>query len=140
MDSLETLIGQATGTLVLNLYRFGVILFPGAVIGALLMFQRVDGDVRSKLGVLLLFFPCIWLFVVVWGVLFAVNPAGRTVNPAWVSAPIFVAPWLLLLSAVVFSVVQRGARLFALLYSVVNLYVLVAVSLFAGMAMSGTWL
>src|SRR5262245_36307814 len=135
MDSVETLIGQTTGTLIQILYRFGLILFPGAVVVALLMFQRVSEDVRSKLGVLLLFFPGIWLFVVVWGVLFAVNPRGTTVNPAWVSAPIFVAPWLLLLSAVVFSIVQRGARLFALLYSVVNLYVLVALSLFAGMAM-----
>src|SRR5262245_24476225 len=133
MGSLETLIGSATGTLVLILYRFGLILFPGAVIGALLVFQRVSEDVRSKLTLLLLFFPTIWLFVVLWGALFAVNPRGTAVNPAWVSAPILVAPWLLLLSAAVFSIAQRGARLFALLYSLVNLYVLMVVSLFAGM-------
>src|SRR5262245_48038836 len=86
MDSVETLIGQTMGTLIQILYRFGLILFPGAVVVALLMFQRVSEDVRSKLGVLLLFFPGIWLFVVMWGVLFAVNPRGTTVNPAWVSA------------------------------------------------------
>jgi hypothetical protein len=140
MGSLETLIGPATGALFLILYRFGVILFPCAVIGALVLFQRMDEDVRSKLTTLLLFFPAIWLFVVVWGVLFAVNPRGTTINPAWVSSPIWIAPWVLLLSAIVFSMIQRGARLFALLYSLVNLYVLVTLSLFAGMAMSGTWL
>jgi hypothetical protein len=140
MGSVETLIGPATGTLFLILFRIGVILFPGAIIGALLLFQRVDEDARSRLTTLLLFFPAIWLFVVVWGVLFAVKPSGTTINPPWVSAPIVVAPWLLLLSAIVFFVVQRGARLFALLYSVVNLYFLVALSLFAGMAISWTWL
>ena len=140
MAGLETFIGSATGTLVIVLFRFGVILFPAAVIGALLMFARVSEDARSKLTVLLLFFPAIWLFVALWGALFAVNPRGPTINPTWVSAPVFAAPWLLLLSAVIFSITQRGARLFALLYSIVNLYVLVAVSLFAGMAISGTWL
>jgi hypothetical protein len=116
-------------------------LFPPLLIAAAIAFRRIDKDKRPKTYPLLIALPAVSALALVWAAIFYFDPAsGRPANPEWVGMTLLFTPWLVLLFGAVFIVSLRRVRLFALLYSVVNLYAAVVVCFVALMAVTGSWL
>ena len=70
----------------------------------------------------------------------SIRPAEDPPNPEWVGLTLLFTPWLVLLVGALFILLLRRVRLFALLYSIVNLYAAVVVCFVALMAVTGSWL
>jgi hypothetical protein len=115
-----------------------VILVTFLVVG----FPRRETGARRRLWGLIVGLPAIWLFTGFWGGVFwldvSIRPLGS--NAPWVEYPADAAPLLSLGVAGFFVWWLRGARLFALSYSVINIYFAIAMSFLSGMAVTGVWL
>ncbi len=116
-------------------------LFLPVLIAAVIAFRRIDKDKRPKTYPLLIALPAISALAIVWAAIFYFDPAsGRPANPEWVGLTLLFTPWLVLLVGALFILLLRRVRLFALLYSVVNLYAAVVICFVALMAVTGSWL
>ena len=119
----------------------GAYLFLPVLFGAVIAFRRIDKDKRPKTYPLLIALPAISALALVWAAIFYFDPAsGRPANPEWVGFTLLFTPWLVLLVGALFILLVRRVRLFALLYSIVNLYAAVVVCFVALMAVTGSWL
>ena len=119
----------------------GAYLFLPFLVAAVIAFRRIDKDKRSKAYPLLIALPAISLLAIVWAAIFYFDPAsGRPANPEWVGITLLFTPWLVLIFGAMFILLLHRVRLFALLYSVVNLYAAVIVCFVALMAITGSWL
>ena len=119
----------------------GGYLLPPVLIAAVIAFLRIDKDKRPKTYPLLIALPAISALAIVWAAIFYFDPAsGRPANPEWVGLALLFTPWLVLLFGVTSILLLRRVRVFALLYSIVNLYAAVAVCFVALMAVTGSWL
>lgn len=143
---------RAFGALVWFVYQAVIVgglgaayfIVPFAILAAVLAvtFSRMDPTARARLGGLLLSLPASWVFVGLWGGFFWVDLGARPVirNPAWVEYPLDAIPLLFVVIVGVFTWRLRGARLFTLTYSLINMYFLLAIVFLSGMAVTGTWL
>lgn len=111
------------------------------VVVALLAFllQRAKPDLKGRLWVLPLL-PACWLAAGLAGIAYASDPNAsiRGGNSAVENALVFgFVGFLLLWVSVTYYL--RGAKLFAALYAVTNLYFMAGMSISAYMAVSGLW-
>ena len=119
----------------------GAYLFLPILIAAVIAFRRIDKDKRSKTYPLLIALPAISVLAIVWAAIFYFDPRqGGPANPEWVGITLLFTPWLVLLFGTLFILLLPRVTLFALLYSVVNLYAAVIVCFVALMAVTGSWL
>jgi hypothetical protein len=119
----------------------GAYLFLPFLAGAVIAFRRIDKNKRPKTYPLLIALPAISALAIVWAAIFYFDPTtGRPANPEWVGVALLFTPWLVLLLGTSFVLLLPHVRLFALLYSVVNLYAAVIVCFIALMAITGSWL
>jgi len=86
--------------------------------------------------------PAIWIFVGLWGGYFWVDTQTFPFvpNPEWVINAIGVSLLIFLLSGLGTIAYLRGARWFAAIYFVINLYFMLAISFSSSMAITGNWL
>ena len=119
----------------------GAYLFLPVLVAAVMTFYRIDRAERPATYPLLIVLPAISLLVIVWAAIFYFDPdRGRPANPPWVGLSLLFTPWLVLLFGTLFTLRLRRARVFALLYSLVNLYAAVVICFVALMAVTGSWL
>ena len=119
----------------------GAYLFLPFLVAAVIAFRRIDKDKRPKTYPLLITLPAISALALVWAAIFYFDPTrGRPANPEWVGVTLLFTPWLVLLFGTLFILLLPRVTLFALLYSVVNLYAAVIVCFVALMAVTGSWL
>ncbi len=119
----------------------GAYLFFPILLAAVMTFFRIGRDKRRSTYPLLIALPAISLLTIVWGLVFYFDPAsGRPAHPPWVGLALLFTPWLVLLFGTLFTLRSRGARVFGLLYSLVNLYAAVVITFVALMAITGSWL
>ena len=119
----------------------GAYLFVPILLAAALTFFRIDRDKRRTMYPLLITLPAISVLTILWGLIFYCDaPSGRPENPQWVGLTLLFAPWLTLLAAMVSAPLSLSTMLFSVLYSVVNLYIVVVVTFVALMAVTGSWL
>lgn len=119
----------------------GGYLFPPFLVGTVIAFRRIDKDKRPKTYPLLIALPAISALAIVWAAIFYFDPAsGRPANPEWVGIALLFTPWLVVLVGTLFILLLPRVTLFALLYSIVNLYAAVVVVFVALMAVTGSWL
>ena len=145
MASLET-FGASLLSLQATLFGLivesgGAYLFLPILFAAAITFFRIDRDKRRATYPLLIALPAISVLTIVWGLIFYFDPtSGRPENPPWVGFSLLFAPWLVLLLGTLFILRLHDATLFALLYTIVNLYAVVVVTFIALMAVTGSWL
>ena len=121
-------------------YGAGYLFLP-LLIAAVIAFRRIGKDERAKTYPLLIALPAVSALCLVWAAIFYFDPArGRPPNPEWVGLALLFTPWLVLLFGALFIVRLERVRVFALLYSVVNLYAAVIICFVALMAVTGSWL
>jgi hypothetical protein len=91
---------------------------------------------------LLLLLPAVWIFVGLWGSYFWLDWQKFPVvpNPPWVAATVMASMAVFLLLGIGLIVYLRGARWFAAIYFVINLYFTLAISFLSDMAITGNWL
>jgi hypothetical protein len=119
----------------------GGYLFLPLLIAAVIAFRRIDKDRRPKTYPLLIALPAISVLALVWAAIFYFDPlSGRPANPEWVGVALLFTPWLVVFSGTLFILLLPRVTMFALLYSVVNLYAAVIVCFVALMAVTGSWL
>ena len=119
----------------------GAYLFLPILLAAAMTFFRIDRDKRRPTYPLLIVLPAISVLAILWGLVFYFDPApGRPAHPPWVGLTLLFTPWLVLLFGTLFTLRLRGARVFALLYSLVNLYAVVIITFVALMSVTGSWL
>ena len=119
----------------------GAYLFLPVLFGAVIAFRRIDKDKRRKTYPLLIALPAVSMLAIVWAAIFYQQPnAGTPANPEWVGIVLLFTPWLVLLLGTLFVLLLPRVTLFALLYSIVNLYAAVIVCFVALMAVTGSWL
>ena len=116
--------------------------FAISVVLLIISFLRIDRAAKRPLLLMVLCLPAIWLAIGFWGGFFWLDMRDGPIvrNPDWVEYPLVAAPFLFLLAVAVFTWRLRGARVFTLIYSFVNLYFVVAMSFLSGMAVTGSWL
>jgi hypothetical protein len=98
-------------------------------------------EARSRFWVLPVL-PLVWVSIGLWGSYFWLDWEKKPVvqNPEWVAYPVSVLFCTFLVLGVALITYLRGARVFAVIYFLMNLYFVLAMSLLSGMAISGTWL
>jgi hypothetical protein len=117
--------------------------FPTISVMALLViaFRRSPPGVRSRFWWLAAL-PAAWTFVGLWGGYFWLvtdkHPISR--NPAWVSWPVESGLWVFVALAAILIFYLKNGRTFAVLFTALNLYFMLAMSFLAAMAVSGDWL
>jgi hypothetical protein len=85
--------------------------------------------------------PAVWIFMGLWGSWFwRAWETGAPPNPQWTIWLILAGPIVALALSIWLIWWLRGARLFVLVFSVVNLYFVFAMYLLAAMAITGDWL
>lgn len=86
--------------------------------------------------------PVFWIFVGLWGGFFWVdaNPNRYHPNPWWVVWPVQYGLLVFIAVAATLIIYMRQGRTFAALFVAINLYLMLGMTLMAGMAVSGTWL
>ena len=142
MESLGSLLLSLQATLFgLIVEAGGAYLFLPILLAAALTFFRIDRDKRRTTYPLLITLPAISVLTILWGLIFYYDaPSGSPENPQWVGLTLLFVPWLTLLAAMVSAPLSLSTILFSVLYSVVNLYVVVVVTFVALMAVTGSWL
>ena len=91
---------------------------------------------------LLAILPALWIFIGLWGGYFWLDWQHKpaVLNPNWVLYPINFGLWIYIACAAGLIAYLSGARLFATLFALLNLYFMVAMTFLASMAVTGTWL
>jgi len=134
-------LGQALGTFTWFLGQvvpvFAIPLFGLLPAGWAL--ERSSVAVRRRLWWLGLL-PGLWVFAGLWGGLFWRDVRYGPPNPSWVLWPVENGVTIFFLIALLLFLSLRGARPFAVAVAVLNLPLMWAMSLMAGMATSGAWL
>ena len=107
---------------------------------AIILFSRQPGGAATRLMPLLVTLPAIWIFLGLWGSFFWADWAHGVRNPHWIVEIESVGLYFFPVAAAFFVWGLPGARLFALVYAVINFYFTFAVAVLAGMAVGGVWL
>lgn len=86
--------------------------------------------------------PTMWIFVGLWGSYFWKDPRSFPFvpHPEWVTYVIVVSLLTFLLYGLGTIAYLRGARWFAAIYFVINLYFMLALSFLSAQAVTGDWL
>jgi hypothetical protein len=86
--------------------------------------------------------PAIWVFVGLWGAAFWVDWQTAPVipNPKWISYVIWVSLAAFMICGAGLIALLRGARIFAAIYALMNLYFMLVMAFLALMAVTGDWL
>ena len=114
--------------------------FAGIVALLIMSYRRTPAAARRNFWWLALL-PITWVFVGIWGGYFWIDwHQGSPRNPAWVAWPVNYGFWVFLLVSAVLILALRNGRAFAALFTLVNLYFMLAMSLLASMAITGVWL
>jgi hypothetical protein len=105
-------------------------------------FPRKDPAARRRLAPFLVALPILWILVGLWGQVFWCDWQHTTnqCGPAWKHAGPDVGLVLFLVTATTFIWRARGARWFAVAYTIVNAYFVFAMSVLSSMAVTGQWL
>ena len=113
-----------------------------ALLLALFIAYRRSEPLDRRRYLLLLIPPALWIFVGLWGSYFWIDLQKKPFvpNPGWVHPVIAVNLAAFLLSGIGLIIYLRGARVFATIYLIINLFFVLAMSLLASMAITGTWL
>jgi hypothetical protein len=104
-------------------------------------FRRSPNLVRSRFWWLAIL-PACWIFVGLWGGYYSVDVTSGVYspNPSWVLWPISNGWAVYLALAVLLVAFMPQGRFFAALFAALNLYLMLAISFLAGMAVTGQWL
>jgi hypothetical protein len=86
--------------------------------------------------------PAGWIFVGLWGGYYSVDVTSGVYspNPSWVLWPISYGWAVYLALAVLLIAFMPQGRFIAALFAALNLYLMLAMSFLAGMAVTGQWL
>ncbi len=86
--------------------------------------------------------PAMWIFIGLWGSYFWLDLGKHPVtrNPAWVDWPIEFGLWVFLALAATLVFYLKNGRTFTVLFTALNLYFVLGMTLLATMAVSGKWL
>ncbi|HSY81856.1 MAG TPA: hypothetical protein VK807_08845 [Gemmatimonadaceae bacterium] len=112
------------------------------VVFLVVAFPRKDPAARRRLTAFLVALPVIWILIGLWGQLFWCDWQHTTnqCGPQWKQFGPDVGIVLFLVTAVAFVWRARGARRFAVAYTMVNAYFVLAMSVLSSMAVTGVWL
>lgn len=114
------------------------------IILAILMYlgwRRAPREARSKLWIPIVVLPAIWLVQGWWAGIFWFEWApGVQPAEAWVSYPLLAGLLCTLVLIPFFVIHGRGARMFLVSYSIINLYFELICLVMSLMAVSGQWL
>ena len=113
-----------------------------ALLVALFIAYRRSEPFDRRRYFLLLIPPALWIFIGLWGSFFWIDVQKKPFvpNPEWVHQVIVVNLLAFLLSGIGLIIYLRGARVFATIYLIINLFFVLAMSFLASMAITGTWL
>jgi hypothetical protein len=86
--------------------------------------------------------PLLWIFVGLWGGYFWLHWENTPVvrNPEWVLYPVRYGIWVFCAIAFGLAATLREVRWFVLLFILLNFYFMLAMTMLAGMAVTGDWL
>lgn len=84
----------------------------------------------------------VWAFIGLWGAYFWLDLGKQPItrNPAWVSWPSEFGLWAFIALAAALIFYLKNGRIFAMLFTALNLYFVLGMSLLAAMAVTGKWL
>jgi hypothetical protein len=114
--------------------------FLALVAGLYFTWKKIAGD-RGRLWVLLVL-PAIWILVGLLGGSYWVDWQATPVQtaPAWVKFLVNYGIFAFLIAAAAIIFYLKGARWFAFIWFLMNLYFMLSMTLLAGMAVTGVWL
>jgi len=118
-------------------------IIPFTILAALATvgFVRQASGTRRRLLSLIVGLPAIWVLVGLWGGVFWFDWAHHAApNSRWIQYPPVAGLLFSFLAAAYFCFCLRGARVFALVYSLINIYFTVTMFFLSEMAVTGEWL
>lgn len=124
--------------------RFPYLWVPFTILVALAWrgFVRRDVNERKRLWIPILLLPAIWIAIGLFAGIFWRDPSHPL--PAsghfWLEYTPVAGVMLSLITSISFIFHQRGARLFLVSYSIINIYISVMAAFIAGMAVTGVWI
>jgi hypothetical protein len=116
---------------------------PFAIVVATLIWLFIRAEPIEYLKyALLALLPLMWIGVGLWCGYFWADWQAKpfVANPDWVSYPVTYGLWVYLAIALGLIVYLRHLRWFIVLFALLNLYFMLAMSFLGGMAISGDWL
>ena len=112
------------------------------LVGLVLTFPRKDAAARRRLPVFLIGLPVTWLLIGLWGGLYWCDWPHTTNQcaPTWKHNGPSIGMLLFVVTTGAFFWRARGARAFAVLYTIINAYFAFVMYVMSGMAVTGVWL